>query len=175
MNVRRLQGWALVGGAAINLIGLAGFFLDLGGPTSRIVFLVGGALYIFGVPAILSFQPMGTAGVVGMLLLELAAVIAFLFNLLNLAGAPGLDNPLFLTISAFAGMLGALIIGWLTTRGKVFPVWVGWALILQGVLNFAGGIYDFGALTPVFVTVGTLASVAALLGYGFGILRHAGQ
>lgn len=175
MNIRGLQGWALVGSAIINLIELVGYFVGLGGPIRRVVFLVGGALYILGVPAILSVQKMGTAGVAGTLLLELAALIAFIFNLLSLAGVTGPDIlSLILMASAFAGLLGALIIGWLTTREKVFPAWVGWAFISQGVLNFIGPVFDFGPLIPAIVTVGTLASVGALLGYGFAIIRHTG-
>ncbi|MGE5141381.1 MAG: hypothetical protein ACM3JD_18080 [Rudaea sp.] len=171
MNTRQLQGWALVLAAVLNLVGLVGFLIGSDSIIFRIVNLVGGVLFIVGIPAILSAQRMGTAGLIGVILLELAALVALVLNLLALTGAtaPGEILPL---ASAVAGAIGAVIVGWLTTRETVFPQWAGWAFILQGLLNLIGPLFGSGPLAAALAVIGTLAGAAALLGYGFAIARR---
>jgi hypothetical protein len=173
MNIRRLQGWALILSAVLGLIGLAGFLAGSDTSLFRAINLVGGALFIVGVPALLSFLPAGAAGLGGVVLLELGAVIAFVLNLLVLTGAAGFNDALPLT-SAVAGLIGAAVVGWMTTREKVFAAWIGWAFILQGVLNFIGGVFDLGSLTTAVVVITVLVDAAALFGYGLAITRQPG-
>lgn len=163
MNFRRIQGWALVVSALIALLSLVAGSISF----FHYLNILGILLFIIGVPAIQSVQPMGTAGLIGILLLELAAVISLV---LNLSGGSGLGDSLPL-ISALAGLLGRLIVGWLTTQKRVFPAWVGWAFMLEGLLNFIGGIVHLGSLGSLDVIVATLLAAAALFGYGLGITQ----
>jgi hypothetical protein len=70
-------------------------------------------------------------------------------------------QPLFLMPG---GSIGRLIVGWLTTRHEVFPTWVGWAFIVEGLLNPIGAVIDLGALTDAYVAIIILAATVALLG-----------
>jgi hypothetical protein len=156
MNVRRLQGLALI---------LSALCLPLAAvvPQAAVVLTIGVILFILSVPAIYSTQPTGWIGLLGIIFLELAALIAlgFRFGLVP----PSIGDSLSLT-SAILGMLGAVITGWLTTRGHVFPAWVGWLFILQGLLNFITGVFhlDLGIFIPVLQTVATAA-------YGFFVYQ----
>ncbi len=171
MSITRLQGWALVLSALLNLIGLIAYLLGLDPAPLKLLYLLGGILFIVGLPALISVQPMGPAGVSGVALLELAALIALAFNLLALAGGNNPGEAVQL-VSVAAGTLGALIVGWLTAAGRVFPAWVGWAFMLQGVLNLVGALPDMGALTVILVVIGGLADVAAVFGYGWTIAQR---
>jgi hypothetical protein len=171
MNFGRFQGWALVVSALIGLLGL----LRGDGALFRILFLIGALLFIVGVPAIRSVQPMGTAGLVGIILLELGAVISLGVNLLFVTGSvlyleSGVGDVIFFT-SVMAGALGRAIVGWLTTRQNVFPAWVGWAFLLEGLLRLTIP-FDLGALRLVIGTVDILLNSGALIGYGLGIARR---
>src|SRR5512143_1604541 len=139
MNARRLQGLALMLSAVCLLLGLLGLNSSLG----PVVTIIGILLFMLGIPAIQAVQPTGWLGVAGIVLLELGALIALGFRL-DLVSA-SLASGLSLT-SALLGMLGAVIVGWLTTREHVFPGWVGWAFLFQGLLNFISGMFDFGSL-----------------------------
>ena len=167
MSVRRLQGWALIISAVIDLVGL----IAPGSSPVRFLFIIGAVLLIFGVPAIQSVQPEGTLGWVGIVLIELAAVIALIVNISAMTGGTDLGSALPLT-SAIAGMIGEVIIGWLTTRRSVFPQWAGWAFIVHGVLNLVGGLFEGGSLASVLGIVVALVGAAALFGYGWGITQH---
>ena len=70
MNIRRLQGAALIISAVINLVGLLGS----GTSAVRILFVIGALLLIFGVPAIESVQQAGMLDWAGIALIELKAV-----------------------------------------------------------------------------------------------------
>jgi hypothetical protein len=98
-----------------------------------------------------------------------AALIALGFQLLNLNLSPAIDNLLIWT-SAIGGTVGRLIVGWLTTRHRVFPAWVGWGLIVEGLLSLIG-LIDLGSFVDVYSTIVILVGVIALLGYGFYLLR----
>ena len=135
MNVRRLQGLALILSAVCLLLGAFGL--------QPVIFItIGLILFILGIPAIYSAQPTGWIGLLGIVLLELAALIALGFRLQILS--PSLSDGLSLT-SAILGMVGAVIVGWLTTREHVFPTWVGWVFMVQGLLNFITGLFNISA------------------------------
>ena len=172
MNLRRLQGLALIVSAVCFLLGLFGpQSISLISPQATSFYVITGIiLFMLGIPAIHSLQPTGSIGLVGILLLELAAFIPFLFwsNLMptNLAGSLSLT-------SALAGMLGAIIIGWLTTREHVFPAWLGWAYLAYGLLNFITGQINFGSLQGTIPFLISLLSIAIQFAYGFFIYQKA--
>ena len=165
MNITRLQGWALLIILPIDLLSFVAGDAPWFAPLSLIAVI----LFIVGVPAIQSVQPMGTAGLIGILLIELAALIAVSINYLGVSG----ENALPL-ISVLAGALGRIIIGWLTTRANVFPSWVGWAFLSQGVLNLLGFafLYDLGTLGSALGTIAFLLDSVAAFGYGLGIVQR---
>jgi hypothetical protein len=172
MNVRRLQGLALLVSAVCFLFGLFGpQSISLIGPQATSFFLIVGIiLFMLGIPSVYSVQPTGSIGLVGIILLELASVIALIFRL-NMMPS-GLADSLSLT-SAFAGMLGAVIVGWLTTREHVFPAWLGWAFIAQGLLNFFTGVFNMGSLTgaiPIFLPI---LGIVVQFTYGYFIYQKA--
>ena len=172
MNVGRLQGLALIVSAMCFLLGLFGpQSISLIGPQATTFYLVTGIiLFMLGIPAVYSVQPTGSIGMVGIILLELAALIPLIFRL-NMVPS-GLADSLSLT-SALVGMLGALIVGWLTTREHIFPAWLGWAFIAQGLLNFFAGVFNLGNLTgaiPIFLPI--LFAVVQFA-YGYFIYQKA--
>jgi hypothetical protein len=129
-------------------------------------------LFILGIPAIHSVQPTGWVGLAGIVLLELAALIVLGFHLGMVPG--NLGDSLSLT-SAITGMLGAVIIGWLTARGHVIPAWVGWAFIAQGLLNFITGQVKFNSLAGVLVVFLPILQAAALFAYGYFIYQQSSK
>ncbi len=168
MSMRRLQGWALIVSAAIVLLAL----VRADSPVMTAIFIVGALLFILGVPVIQSVQHGGAAGLIGTILLELGAVIALLVNIMMLSGSAGFGQAIPFT-SALAGALGRLVVGWITTQKKVFAPWIGWAFIVEGILNFLGGVLQLGALAPVISIIVPLVGAAALFGYGWGAIRDA--
>ncbi len=169
MNIRRLQGAALIISAVIDLVGLIG----AGTSAVRYLFILGALLLMFGVPALQSLQPAGTLGWIGIGLIELAALIALILNVTGASGAGIVSNAIPL-LSALAGGIGRVIVGWITTRRDVFPQWVGWAFIAEGVLNFLGGLLNAASLASVFGILVALLGAAALLGYGWFIMNRSG-
>jgi hypothetical protein len=166
MNIRRYQGWALMVGLPIALLS----FVVGDAPWFGIISVIGTILFIVGAPAIQSVQPMGTAGLIGIILIELAAIIALGINLF---GGPEVSEALIFT-SVLAGALGRIIIGWLTTKANVFPAWVGWTFLLHGILNLAGYLflYDLGTFGSVLGMVAYLLDEAAAFGFGLGIVQR---
>jgi hypothetical protein len=161
MNVRRLQGLALILSAVCLL--LTAFV----GETS-IVVMIGVILFILGIPAIYSAQPSGWVGLAGIVLLELAALIALGFRLHLVPSSLG--DSLSLS-SALLGMLGAVIVGWLTTREHVFPAWVGWVFMAQGLLNFITGLFNIGAQGRLFPILIPILQTVATFAYGYFIYQ----
>ena len=171
MSIRRLQGLALIVSAVCFLLGLFGpQSISLIGPQATTFYnIVGIILFMLGIPAVHSAQPTGWIGLAGIILLELAAFIPLMFRL-NMVPS-GLAGSLSLT-SALAGMLGAVIIGWLTTREHVFPAWLGWAFLSYGLLNFITGQFNFGSLQgeiPIFLSI---LGIVVQTGYGYFIYRQ---
>ncbi len=167
MNIRRLQGAALIISAVINLVGLIGS----GTSAVRFLFLLGALLLIFGALAIEPVQQAGTLDWAGVILIVLAAIIAFIINITSMAGAAVSSSAIPLT-SAILGAVGRVIVGWLTTRRTVFPVWAGWALIGEGILNFVGGLLSSASLGTALGVLSVLLGAAALFAYGWGIMQH---
>src|SRR5512140_390969 len=100
MNVRRLQGLALILSAVCLLLAMVGI-------QTNIIFAMGIILFILGIPAVYSVQPTAWVGLAGIVLLEVAALIALGFRL-NVVLPSSLGNSLSLT-SAILGALGAVI------------------------------------------------------------------
>jgi hypothetical protein len=170
MNVRRLQGLALIVSAVCLLLGLFGpQSISLISPQATTFYLiVGGILYILGIPAVNSAQPTGWLGLTGIVLLILAALIPLIFRLRMVPS--GLADGLSLT-SALSGLLGAVIIGWITIREHVFPAWVGWVFLAHSLLNFMTGQLNTGFLRgmiPIFVPV---LDIVAIFAYGYFIYQ----
>ena len=154
MNTR-YQGFALIVSAIVSLIT---YFVDLG-PVVNIIAVL---LFIYGISAIHPIQSKGsTLGLVGMGLIILAAVIAIGFQ----AGLVGdTISGTLIYVSAYSGLIGRVITGWLTINKKSFPAWVGVALIAEGVLN----VIPLGSLG----IVPFLAGIAAQLGYGIPMSQN---
>ncbi len=159
MVIRRLQGWALILSAICLLLAR---FLPVSN-MSHIIAVIGTILFILGVPAIQLFQPEGLIGWVGILLLEIAALIVLTFML----GSDG--GPALALTSAILGMLGRVTIGWLTIRQDRFPTWAGWIFLISGILNLITGAVDLASASAVVSVVAILLEVIALLGYGYHI------
>ena len=162
MNIRRVQGLALIIGAVCILLA---FF----GPDTiaRSLGILGAVLLIFGIPAVNTSQPSGPIGLIGVSLIILAAVIALGFSV-GLLGDTGMEDALIAT-SVLSAMAGRVITGWLTVKKQVFSQWLGWAFIAAGVINMAG-LIDLGS--PAISTIVTLLDVAALAGYGLQIFQQ---
>ncbi len=167
MSMQRAQGWALIISALLSLLGILGS----DAPVLRDLLLIGAILFILGVPAIAAVQRLGVAGTVGIILVEIAAVIALLLNLMAFVSSASIGGAIPFS-SALAGALGRVIVGWLTTRENVFPAWVGWAFIAEGLLNFLSGLIQSPAAASALAVVLPLIGAAALVGYGLGILRQ---
>ncbi len=168
----RLSGWALILSALIFIFGFAWDHLINGPftPFTVMIGLVGNILFLVGLLGIFQIQPqIGRFGQVGLILMGLGAVIAIVANLLiRLAGTDVGDFvPL---ISAIAGCLGSLIVGWFTIRVKELRPWIGWLLIVGAILNIL-----FPILPPeaVFISqIGLFAQSAALIGFGLSVLQR---
>ena len=164
MNIRRVQGLALFIGAACLPLGL----LDLEADYFRYLGLIGVLLFLFGVPAINTSQPSGPIGWIGIILIALAAVIAFGFRV-GVFGDTGFDDALIAT-SVISALAGRIITGWLTIKKQVFSPWLGWGLMAVGVINLTGSL-DLGSLGIAISIALTLFDSAVLAVYGIEIFR----
>src|SRR5215216_1816102 len=167
MNVQRFQGLPLILSAVCFLL------LGLSDPRTAmfdVISTIGVIMFILGIPAVYSAQPTGWIGLAGIILLELAALISLGFRFEVLPS--NFESSLAMT-SAVLGTLGAVIVGWLTIREGVFPSWVGWVLLAQGLLNLLVGLFDFGSLASVFRILLPGLQAVALLAYGYFIFRKA--
>ncbi len=185
MNLRRFGGYALCVSALISLS--LSLWYNLGGDNSTLVTvaaLLGGTLFIVGLPAIQSMQPQtGRLGQVGLALMALGSLTAmgvYLYS--TISGSDTGEAAPF--ASALLALAGDLLVGWLTIGGRefaaqnaprsperVFPAWVGWLLIAGGVLNFAGGLMPAGDLATAVGVISAIAMPAALIGFGLLIVR----
>jgi hypothetical protein len=169
-----LLGWALIVSALISLFGWLWF--NILGQASTVIltvlFLIGSILLIAGLPAIQAMQPQtGTLGQIGLALIGIGAAIAIVVNVLvQLSGVTVGEALPF--ASALIGMAGAIILGVVTIRTGVFPVWVGWLLIAGGIANFLGGLISPSMGAQILGAIGILAEAAALLGYGITVVQQ---
>ena len=172
MSVLRLQGLALMLSAVSLLFGLLGpQNIGLIGPQATMFLItISSILFILGIPAIYSAQPTGWIGMAGIVLLEVAALIALGFRFNIVPWPSSLGDGLALT-SAAAGMLGAVIVGWFTIREHVFPAWVGWAFIVFGLLTFTTGLFSFNSLLGVFLLFLPILQAVTLFVYGYFIYQ----
>ncbi len=166
MDLRRLQGWALVASGVLVLLSLLGS----GALVIKVLLLVGTLLLMFGIPAVQSLEPERTIGLIGILLIELGALVALAFELAGLGGSP-ISGQALPFAGALLGSLGRVVIGWLTSKGKAFAHWIGWVFIAEGVLNFAGGLLPAGGVGPALGVLIPLLGAIALIGYGWRIAR----
>lgn len=172
MSVLRLQGLALILSAVSLLIGLLGpQSIGIIGPqVTMFSITISTILFMLGIPALYSAQPTGRIGMAGIVLLEFAALIALGFRFNLVPWPSGLGDSLALT-SAIAGMLGAIITGWLTTREHVFPAWLGWAFIAYSLLNLTAGPFKFNFLPGVLILFLPVLQAMVLFAYGYFILQ----
>ena len=174
MISRTIGGWALLINALMTLFILVGTNAVGGGDTLYLVIgEVGSLLFIAGLLAIWTMQPhTGRLGQIGLWFLGISTGIAFIVRLLLLFSSIDVGDLLPLS-SALFGLIGSLLVGWVTIRASVFHPAIGWLLIAGGVLNIISGLLpaDTGA-TLVGITAG-LAQAAALGGYGWTMLRRA--
>lgn len=164
MNIRRIQGLALLIGAVCLPFGL----LDLEADYFRYLGLIGILLFIFGIPAINASQPSGPIGWIGILLIILGAVIAIGFRV-GVFGDTGFEDALIGT-SVIGALAGRIITGWLTIKKQVFSPWLGWGLLAVGVINLTGSL-DLGSLGSVISIALVLFDSAVLALYGIEIFR----
>lgn len=171
MNLRRLGGYALCVSALISL--LQTLWYNLGGDNSTVlavVALLGGVLFIAGLPAIQGMQPQtGRLGQVGLALMAAAALIA-LGVILYSAVSESDAGELVPLVSALLALAGDLLVGWVTVRAGVFAPWVGWLLMAGGVLNFVGGLMPAGGPATAVGLVSAVVMPVALIGYGLPIV-----
>jgi hypothetical protein len=165
MSLRRLQGLALILGALIDLLV---FFAPASG-LKPVLAVLSSLLFIFGIPAVHAAQRDGTPGLLGLVLLILAVLIVIAFRL-DLFGNAALSSAFALT-SAIFGLLGRLIVGWLTTRRPFFAAWIGWAFILEGLLNLLIGLANLGSASSFLSALTVLVGAAAVLGYGLQLFQ----
>ena len=165
MNTHRVQGLALIIGAVCSVI----TFFNSDSLLFQYIGIIGIILFIFGIPAIHASQPSGSIGLIGIVLIVLAAVIALGFRV-GIFGGTNFDDSLIAT-SALSGLVGRLIVGWLTIKKRVFSQWIGWVFIAEGLINL-GGFLDLAALASPISVVVTLAGASAQFGYGIHIARE---
>lgn len=192
MNVRSFQGWALIVSALVLIYTFVetNFLGGSGDPNSEsyaIRGIITSVVFAVGLPAIYSTQPqIGRWGKVGLFLMIVppAATIGwFLGYFIDPLSVPGVLLALpyllltnALSISWLLFYLGYFIVGWLTTQARVFPKWTGWLFMFYSILNiadfFVWRILPEGPLALSVYAVITLVEAAALVGYGWQIVRH---
>ena len=170
MIIRIIGGWALLINALVTLFILIGMTTSVG---DALLSLVTGEvlslLLLVGLLAIWTMQPQaGRLGVIGLWCLGIATSMAFFVRLVILSSTSNVNTPAF--FSALFGLVGSLLVGWVTIRAKVFHPAVGWLLMAGGVLNFVGGLLPGGIGATLVDIIAGLAQVGAFIGYGWTIL-----
>jgi hypothetical protein len=197
MNTIRVRGWALIACALhdVFVVIMLGFF---GGLSLTVPFAITEIIYavllVIGISAVQATQPQTKRwGRVGLLFMALYAISLLSYYLPSLTPSHpriqsllrsmSLINPLhylamlagFRIMSFFAEFVGYLIIGWVTIKTKVFPVWIGWVLILSGILYFAsriqGHYYSPSGWSSIYIFAVLIESIA-FVGYGWYILQQ---
>lgn len=115
MRVRRLQGWGLVVAGVLGLLVLVRSRSAL----FSAAFVVRALLLILGLPVIHAIEPSGIGGLLGIILVELGAVIALVLNLTAAPGGAGLGSVVPFG-GAGAAAIRRRVVGWLTSRGGSF-------------------------------------------------------
>jgi hypothetical protein len=157
----RLGGQCLLIGSIGSILAALLVFLipgpdGIAGPGSipaNVVMILSGVLLLMGLPTLYRVQArqVGRLGLVGVVLLWVAIVLAWLFlsgiQILDVAVPgliphPGGDGPPPLAIipAVLGGLLiliGGLIVGIKTIRAQVFPAAIGWVMLIASVLLIA--------------------------------------
>ena len=166
------RGWALIASAVISAILALNYLFDLShGKAWMVAALLGTLLFMAGLTVVVALQEGDQLQLVGIGLMELAAAIAFVLTAIALFGGSFSDS--LATTSAMIGMIGDVIVGALTIRRKVFPVWVGWLLGISGVVNFVTGQLDGGTWLRVVASIGALLAAGAIAAYGWIAVQRA--
>jgi len=157
--------------AIIGLVDIANV-LNGGNTPLFIVDEVLALLFIFGLPAIGASQPQtGRLGQVGLWCLGIAAGIAFVVTLVFHVSTWQVSNLIPLS-SALFFLVGSVVVGAVTIRAQVFPVAIGWLLIVGGILNLVSGLWPAGLIATLLGVIGVLAQTGAFAGYGWIIIRR---
>ncbi len=95
-------------------------------------------LLLFGLPAIYAMQPpkdrVGQAGFLCIAIAVALNAIDLLLAIFNVT-LPGFVFYAYLILEMF----GYLLLGWITSRARVFPTWVGWTLLAAGAVTLLLG------------------------------------
>jgi hypothetical protein len=176
---RLIGGWALLANGFMTLLLVIGYEV-IGGdaPIFRAAGIVLSILLLLGLPAIWGLQPQtGRPGQAGLWCLGIGAGIALVVRALSLRSQVDVGDLVPLLSSMF-GLLGSVVVGWMTIRARVFPAAVGWLLIVGGMLNLLGGLTPAGLFTTLVGITSALAEAVATAGYGWTIVgstRHHSQ
>jgi len=183
MSINRLGGYALCVSALINVLQFVWY--TIGGDATvpvKVSGLLGAVLLILGLasclPVMHRMQPGARrAGELGLALMMAAALLSLALNIYFMTGGSIADLVSLVGLtSALLELTGVLLVGSLTIRTGVFPVWAGWLLIAGGVLNFMGGLIASETLASAIGFISALMLSSALVGFGLHILRKpAGQ
>lgn len=176
MAIRTSGGWALLLNVFLTLVMLIAMTTSVGGDSVfAIIGLALTPLFIMGLVAIWTMLPhmgrLGLLGLIGLWLLGLAVGIAFVVRLLFLVSAFDAGEIIPLS-SAVLGLVGSLLLGWVTLNTTAFHSAIGWLLIVGGVLNLVGGVVPGGDIAFVVAVVTMLAQAGALGGYGWTMLQR---
>ena len=195
MNIQRLQGLALILSAltgALLLLPFMKYLTFIFSNLFEVIRIISAMLFIMGLSAIKTIQPQTkkswsfrmrkwwTSGLIFMAIPAFQKIISGL----TIIFAIDLESYIwvglgFFVVIAYSG--GYLLAGWLTTQTRVFPVWVGWILIITGIFDAAILVFIIylpaNWLPPVINTypltvLGTLLESTALAGYGWTIFNH---
>ena len=155
----RIGGWALI--VCVFLEIMLSLFGGLGPRVpSGITETIYAVLLVIGMSAIQATQPQTKHwGMIGLLLMVLSK-ISLISYLARLGGFP--------IISFFAEVVGYLIVGWVTIKAKVFPVWTGWMLIVSGILYFVDSYYG----PADWILFAVLTNSITFVGYGWYMLQQ---
>ena len=188
MNIRRLQGLALIISALTGMLFYILNFLPYIFNSIVILEVIYGVLFIVGLSAIQNIQPQTKKSwitrtrkwwIIGLIFMAIPPFHKIISGL-TIIFAIDLESYIWVDLGFFMGIAysgGYLLVGWLTTQTRVFPVWVGWLLIIAGILHT---ILWFSILylqllplpIPITRILGGLSESGALAGYGWTIFNH---
>ena len=171
---RTIGGWALLANGFVVLLMVIGSAVTGGNAP---IFLVAGevlsVLLVLGLPAIQALQPQtGRLGQAGLWCLGIGAGLAFVVRMILLVSTIDVGEIAPLS-SALFGLVGSVVVGWMTIRARVFPAVVGWLLLIGGILNILSAYTPAGFFTTMLGSISALAGAVALAGYGWTIVGSA--
>ncbi len=195
MNIQRLQGLALILSAltgALLLLPFMEYLAFIFSNLFEVIRIISAMLFIVGLSAIKTIQPQTKKSwitrtrkwwIIGLIFMAIPPFHKIISGL-TIIFAIDLASSVWVGLGFFMGIAylgGYLLVGWLTTQTRVFPVWIGWILILTGICDAALLLLIIylpaNWLPPVIntspmIVLGTLLESAALAGYGWTIFNH---